>query len=279
MANPSGKSNVRKQQIKELHGNYRHSRKQGRKQVARKGQPWMKSVQICEKAHPACRELRPHGGSSRRSAIKVKLFSKALSSSQQTYNGSAKVVVQEIQNSVAAAHVDSSRCIPLGKCPFQTLILTPLTCYNTGPSGTIYKIYKCWPLLLKMLSKFLQTLRIKNLEAGLWTLVEGCFVPKELNSTRLNQFQMIFLSDIDQKIFWSIITKRPNSLPANGFINPTIYKGGVQGYSGCLKHTAVVSQLIKEAKWNINTLSDIWLDLAKAYPRISHQMIGMAFDH
>ncbi len=68
-------------------------------------------------------------------------------------------------------------------------------------------------------------------------------------------------------------------LLANEFIDPSVQKGGVPGYSGCLEHTAVISQLINEAKSNNNTLSVVWLDLAKAYPSVPHQLIRNALDH
>ncbi len=215
--------------------------------------------------------------------------------------GTLSCAKEEIENSVAAAHGDSSRGIPLGECPFQLQILTPRTPFNMadftmdevravvtkaragsapGPSGTTYKIYKCCPLLLKRLSKLLRTLWKKKLEPGLWTLAEGCFVPKELNSTRLDQFREISLLDVEGKIFWSIIAKRLTTyLLANEFIDPSVQKGGVPGYSGCLEHTAVISQLINEAKSNNNTLSVVWLDLAKAYPSVPHQLIRNALDH
>lgn len=164
---------------------------------------------------------------------------------------------KEMENSVAAAHGNSSRGIPLGECPFQLPTLSPHTPFNmadftmdevravvtkaraasaAGPSGTTYKIYKCCPLLLKRLLKLLSTLWKKKLEPGLWTLAEGCFMPKELNSTRLNQFREISLLDVEGKIFWSIIAKRLTAyLLTNEFINPIVQKGGVPGYSGCLE--------------------------------------------
>lgn len=67
--------------------------------------------------------------------------------------------------------------------------------------------------------------------------------------------------------------------PWNEFIDPSVQKGGVPGYSSCLEHTAVISQLINEAKSNHNTLSVILLDLAKAYPSVPHQLIRKALDH
>lgn len=68
-------------------------------------------------------------------------------------------------------------------------------------------------------------------------------------------------------------------LLANEFTDPSVQKGGVPGYSGCLEHTAVISQLIKEAKSNNNTLSVVWLDFTKAYPSVPHQLIQKALDH
>lgn len=86
--------------------------------------------------------------------------------------------------------------------------------------------------------------------------------------------------DVQGKIFWSIIAKRQTTyLLTNLFINPSVQKGGVPGYSGCLEHTAVISQLNKEAKRNNDTISFIWLDLAKTYPSVPHHLIRKALDH
>lgn len=148
---------------------------------------------------------------------------------------------EAIESSVAAAHGNSSRGITLGECPFHLPSPTPATPFNMadftmdevraevtkaqtasapGPSGTTYKMYKRCPPLLKKLPRLLQTLWKKTLEPRLWTLAEGCFVPEELNSTRLDQFWEISLLDVEGEIFWSIIAKRLKThLIANEFIN------------------------------------------------------------
>lgn len=127
--------------------------------------------------------------------------------------------------------------------------------------------------------KLLWTLWKKKQEPWLWTLAEGCFVPKELNSSGLNEFREISLLDVEGKISWSIIAKRLTSnLLTNGYVDTSVQKGRVPGYSGCLEHTSAISQIIKEAKSN-NTLSVVWLDLAKAYPSVPHQLIQNALEH
>lgn len=77
--------------------------------------------------------------------------------------------------------------------------------------------------------------------------------------------------DVEGKIFWAIIAKRLTLyLVANKYVDTSVQKGvpGYSGYSGCLEHTAAISQIIKEAKTNSNTISVVWLDLTKAYPSI-----------
>ena len=149
-----------------------------------------------------------------------------------------------------------------------------------GPSGISYKVYKNCPRLLQRLCKLLRTIWKKKKLPKTWTLAEGCFVPKEDQSRTLNQFREISLLDVEAKIFWAVIAKRlTNFLLTNKYIDPSVQKGGIPGHSGCLEHTASITQLIKEAKEGKTTLSAIWLDLAKAYPSVPHQLIKEALGH
>ncbi|XP_077352497.1 uncharacterized protein prkg2l isoform X1 [Festucalex cinctus] len=207
---------------------------------------------------------------------------------------------EEVEEAVKAAHSDPSRDLPLGKCPFPIPKLNPSVPFNMadftfeevrsvvkraragsapGQSGTSYKIYKNCPQLLRRLATLLRTLWKKKQEPLLWTLAEGCLIPKDLNSSSLEQFREISLLDIEGKVFWAIIARRLTSyLLANGYIDASVQKGGVPGYSGCLEHTVVISQIIKEVKSQKKTLSVVWLDLAKAYPNVPHQLICKALE-
>ena len=97
----------------------------------------------------------------------------------------------------------------------RAVVTKALEASAPGPSGTTYMIYKCCPLLLKKLSKLLQTLWKKKLEPRLWTLAEGCFVPKELNSTRLDQFREISLLDVGGGNLLVHHRQKINNIPAH----------------------------------------------------------------
>ena len=62
----------------------------------------------------------------------------------------------------------------------------------------------------------------------------------------------------------------------NKFIDESIQKGGIPGVSGCLEHTAILSQLITEAKRRKLDLVVTWLDIANAYGSIPHKLIILA---
>ena len=56
-------------------------------------------------------------------------------------------------------------------------------------------------------------------------------------------------------------------------------KGGIPNVSGCIEHTtAILSQLIKEAKKEKKNLVVTWLDIANAYGSIPHSVIHAALE-
>ena len=78
-------------------------------------------------------------------------------------------------------------------------------------------------------------------------------------------------------MFFAVLARRmPTFLTANQYIDTSVQKGGVPGFSGCLEHTSAISQIIREAKVNNKDLTIIWLDIANAYGLIPHTLIDEA---
>ncbi len=74
------------------------------------------------------------------------------------------------------------------------------------------------------------------------------WLPKEENFTKLEQSRTISLLSVEGKIFFSILSRRlTDYLLENAYIDTLVQKGGIPGISGCLEHTGVVTQLIREA--------------------------------
>ena len=149
-----------------------------------------------------------------------------------------------------------------------------------GPSGIPYKVYKRCPKLLRRLWKLMRVIWSKGTVPTSWRRAEGCFVPKERGSTQINQFRTISLLSVEGKIFFSVLARRMSTyMCQNGYIDTSIQKGAIEGFSGCLEHTGVLSQLIQEAKEKKGNLTVAWLDFANAYGSIPHNLIQVAMDH
>ena len=111
-------------------------------------------------------------------------------------------------------------------------------------------------------------------------MAEGVFIPKEENSSKISQFRPIALLNVEGKIYFSILARRlVKFVIANGFIDTTIQKAGIPGFSGCLEHSSVIWELIKRAKSEKGKLAVVWLDLVNAYGSVPHVLVEFALEH
>ncbi|XP_063058826.1 uncharacterized protein LOC134452393 [Engraulis encrasicolus] len=146
-----------------------------------------------------------------------------------------------------------------------------------GPSGVPYTVYKRCPQLLRHLWKLLRVIWRRGHVAGQWRSAEGVWIPKEEDSKDISQFRTISLLSVEGKIFFSVLSRRLTEfLLKNSYIDTSVQKGGIPGVPGCLEHTGVVTQLIREAREGKGDLTVLWLDLANAYGSIPHKLVEVA---
>ena len=97
------------------------------------------------------------------------------------------------------------------------------------------------------------------------------------NASDVSQFQTISLLSEEGKIFFKILANQLTEyLLRNSYIGTSVQKGELPGIPGCLEHTRVVTQLIREARENRGDLAVIWLDFNKAYGSIPHKLVSTA---
>ena len=102
----------------------------------------------------------------------------------------------------------------------------------------------------------------------------GNIYPKEEGAEEIRKFRSISLMNVEGKLFFAMKAARlTDYMLVNSYIDTSLQKGGVPGVSGCLEHTAVLSQLIKEAKADKKNLVITWLDIANAYGSLPHWLI------
>lgn len=70
-----------------------------------------------------------------------------------------------------------------------------------------------------------------------------------------------------------------NYMVKNKYVDTSVQKGGIPGFSGCLEHMVVLDELIQEANESKSNLIVVWLNMANAYGSISHDLIVTAMEH
>ncbi|XP_077083545.1 uncharacterized protein LOC143736754 isoform X1 [Siphateles boraxobius] len=143
-----------------------------------------------------------------------------------------------------------------------------------GPSGTTYKVYKHCPNLLHRLWRILKVIWRRGKAAQQWRFAEGVWIPKEEDAKEISQFRIVSLLSVEGKIFFNIVARRlADFFLKNGYIDTSVQSGGISGVPGCLEHTGVVTQLLREARENKGELVVLWLDLANAYGSMPHKLV------
>ena len=114
----------------------------------------------------------------------------------------------------------------------------------------------------------------KNVVSKAWRKAEGIFIPKEEGAKEVGKFRTISLLNVEGKLFFGMKADRLTQyVLANRYIDESVQKGGIPGVSGCLEHTSLLSQLIREAREERKNLVVTWLDIANAYGSIPHSLI------
>ena len=108
---------------------------------------------------------------------------------------------------------------------------------------------------------------------------DGVYIPKEQNSSGLNQFRPISLLNVEGKIFFSVMAGRLTKyLMENKYLDVSVQKGGIPGVAGCVEHATMIWDAIQKAKTEKKDLDVVWLDLANAYGSVPHDMIQLALE-
>ncbi|KAK3720950.1 hypothetical protein RRG08_047516 [Elysia crispata] len=217
---------------------------------------------------------------------------------QELWRGSLSLQKEQLEAHLRKTYSDPNREIPLSEPAGLVWPAAPGEEFNSkppslkeinavvqkaraksapGPSGVPYLLYKRCPNVLKRLHKILRGAWTNLKISEQWMSADGVYIPKEQNSTEINQFRPISLLNVEGKIFFSVMASRLTKyLTENGYINTSVQKGGIPGVSGCLEHATMIWEAIQRAKSEKLNLDVIWLDLANAYGSVPHQMIQLA---
>ena len=147
-----------------------------------------------------------------------------------------------------------------------------------GPNGVPYRLYKNAPDVLRWLWRLMKVVWQKQLIPTSWRRAGGVLIPKEKDSVGITQFRNISLLNVEGKMFFSVLAHRLTTyLKKNNYIDTSIQKAGVPGFSGCLEHASMIWHQIQRTKKDGKDLHVVFLDLANAFGSVPHSLLWSAF--
>ena len=115
-----------------------------------------------------------------------------------------------------------------------------------------------------------------------WQSAQELYIPKvsSPSENKLSDFLPIALSNVEGKLFFSLVSKCLEAhLIHNKFINNSYKTKKLDGKDfGCWEHLSMVWHVLNKARAERSNLVIIWLDVANAYQSIPHKLIVFALD-
>ncbi len=134
-------------------------------------------------------------------------------------------------------------------CEIRVVLKKARSASAPSPNGLPYKVYKNCPQVTKILCKLMWVVWKNQFIQVEWQEAVVIFIPKEWNSTTIDQFRSIALLNVEGKLFFSVLARRMTSfLSRNHYIDTSCQKAGLSGFPGCIEHTSVIWEQIKCAK-------------------------------
>ncbi|KAL2097226.1 hypothetical protein ACEWY4_006433 [Coilia grayii] len=215
-------------------------------------------------------------------------------------SGKLDISKEELEQYAKTHYTDAAKDTPLGSSGYIQRPPPPTIAFDTSPprrsklaevlrrarlasaprpNGLSYKFYKNCPQVAEILWRLMRVAWKKASVPAEWQQAVGVFIPKELNSTTINQFRSIALLNVEGKLFFSILARRmTNFLKDNEYVDTSCQKAGIPGFPGCTEHSAVIWEQIQRAKRERTDLHVVWLDLDNAYGSVPHKVIDYALE-
>lgn len=118
-----------------------------------------------------------------------------------------------------------------------------------GPNSVPYRVYKNTPSVLRYLWRQIKVAWSKGIIPKSWRRARGILIPKEKNSSTINQFRQISLLNVEGKTSFSLVAQRFSAfLVKNNFVDTSVQKARIGGFSGCLEHANIIWHQVQTSK-------------------------------
>lgn len=148
-----------------------------------------------------------------------------------------------------------------------------------GLNGLPYIIYKKCSSVVWYLHQIIETIWVTKDVPADWAVAYIALLAKTLDLTNPGEFRPIAVGNTDGKIFFTIIADRLQQfMLKNRYIKLNKQKGFLAEIAGCVEHSFVLWEALRDASSHQRSFVTTWIDLANAYGSVRHNLIQFALD-
>ena len=151
---------------------------------------------------------------------------------------------------------------------------------SPGPNGVPYVVYKRCPRITHIVFQILSSLWDRKIVPLQWRFGESVLIPKTEDLSDPSKFRNITKTNTSGKLNMGILAdKMLDYMVSNKYIDKSVQKGFLKKTPGCLEHTQVLMEELKDAKSTRRQIFVVWVDLMNAYGRVPHNLLLYALRH
>ena len=147
-----------------------------------------------------------------------------------------------------------------------------------GPNGIQYAVYKYCPKTRSFLHCILNRIWGSATITAAWQTAKIILLAKTKDGTDPSKFRPIALGNVEGKLFFSIMQQRlANYMLQNSYFPHQ--KGFLPGKAGCIEHSTITAEAMKDARKYRKDLTITWVDFANAFGSPRHTLLQFALKH
>lgn len=148
-----------------------------------------------------------------------------------------------------------------------------------GLNGLPYIIYKKCSSIMYYLYLIICKIWVKKDVPDDWAVAYIALIAKSSQLDQPGEFRPIAVGNTAGKIFFTIIADRLQQYMVNNkYLKLQKQKGFLAHMAGCLEHSFVLWEALRNAKEHKRSIVTTWIDLANAYGSVRHNLIQFALD-
>ena len=146
-----------------------------------------------------------------------------------------------------------------------------------GLNGISYQVYKFCPRVREVLWEILHRVWSERTIPFSWQIARIRQLAKSDDTSHPSLMRPISVLNVEGRLFFTIYQEKMASyMLKNNYIKQGVQKAFLENVAGCIEHTTLLAEAIRDARERRRAICIVWIDIANAYGSVRHNLLQFA---